>query len=123
MNNITDILHIVEQVLVIIIIPLVAALIPTIKNHIETMIGKNNYEYAKSFISAVVHFVEQTHPGLSGDKKYIVAANAINDKFGDKLTTKEVDQLIESAIKQMNISMAANKSTTSDAKTLQGPTV
>lgn len=117
MINLANTLQIVVQVIIVVVIPVMVTLIPTIKKQIEATIGKNNYEFAEAFVKNAVHFVDQTHPELAGDKKYIIAFEAINAKLGNIFTAAEIDQLIESAVKQMNISIAVNTPVTTETPT------
>lgn len=120
-DSLVNLLNLIAQILIIVVIPVALSLYSTIKAHIEAVTGKNNYELAETFIKNVVHYLDQTYPELAGEKKFIMAAQAINDKFGDKLTSKEVEQLIEAAVKQMNISLG--KTTTTPALKPENPTV
>lgn len=108
-DNLISTLTVIVQITVIIVAPLVVTLVPALKKHFETLIGKNNYEHAVMAVKDIVLFIDQIYPELAGDKKYVIAAQAINDMFGDKFTNKEIEQLIESTVRQAKQLIETNK--------------
>lgn len=111
--NLENTLTIIQQVIIILVIPVIVALTPSVKKLIDVHTTAKQRAIAEAIAKTAVHSVEQQYPQFEGDKKYIVAAQKINDLLGDKLTAKQVDDLIESAVRQMNI--ALGKATTTPA--------
>lgn len=112
--NVEQTLTITQQVVTIIIIPAVAALAPTVKRFIDAHTTAKQRAIAEAIVTTAVHSTEQQYPNLAGDKKYIVAAQKINKELGDKLTPKQVNDLIDSTVNQMNIAIGKIPTTSSN---------
>lgn len=103
--NLVNTLTIVQQVVTIAIVPVIGALTPAVIKLINAHTTAKQRAIAEAIAKTVIHSVEQQYPELAGDKKYLVASQKINQELGSKLTPKQVDDLIESAVNQMNIAL------------------
>lgn len=103
--NVEKTLTTIQQVVTIVIIPVVMALLPTVKRFIDAHTTVKQRQEIESIANTAVHAVEQLNPNLSGDGKYLIAAQKINEVLGNKLTPKQLDDLIESTVNQMNIAL------------------
>lgn len=103
--SIENALTILQQIVTVVLVPIVIALVPTIKKLIETHTTAKQRGIAEAVAKVVIHSVEQQYPELTGDKKYVIAVNKINKALGDKFDYKELDDLIESTVNQMNIAL------------------
>lgn len=98
-------LTVVVEIAVLILTPYLVKLLTTLEQRAKSTLGATNYELAKSFATTVVKAVEQTNPKVQGQQKYLLAFDAIDNKFGDYLTQEEIQHLIEAAVKEYNVAI------------------
>jgi len=103
--NLEPTLIVIQQVVTIVVIPIIGALTPAAIKLIKTHTTAKQWAIAEAIAKIAIHSIEQQYPNLAGDKKYLIAAQKINKELGSKLTPKQVDDLIESTVKQMNIAL------------------
>lgn len=88
---------------------------------IEAKIGKDNYENAKSFAKTMVYSIEQQYPDLAGNERFTKVIEAVNKKFGSKLTDEEITNLIEAGVKEMNIVSGKGKTIAAETAIIKDP--
>lgn len=101
-------LTILVQILVLVAGTFAIKYLRKVQISIEAKIGKENYEHAIDFVKTTVYAIEQQYPGLTGNERFTQVAEVINKKFGNILTYDEIVNLIEAAVKEMNIITGKN---------------
>lgn len=72
------------------------------KARMESKIGKEYYDFIYTSAKILVQSVEQKFPNLIGKQKYDLVFKKLNERFGNFLTEEEIDEIIESAVQEMN---------------------
>lgn len=98
-------LKVLFQIAVLFLTPYVIKALGSIEQKAVATMGATNFELAKSFAGTIVKAVEQMNPSLKGNDKFVMAFNAIDDKFGDHLSKDEITALVEAAVKEYNVAI------------------
>lgn len=80
--------------------------------HAEAKTGEERLKLYRSIAKTAALTVEQQFPDLKGENKYIIAAEMLNKKLGNKLSDDEIKQLIEAAVAEINLIKKPTKKAT-----------
>lgn len=88
LNLLKDIIGVV----IIFVTPYLIAALKAAQAKAIAIAGKNNYDFAKTFIEDII----KARPDVFSEEEVVKLVDEIDDKLGDKLTHDEVEQIVKS---------------------------
>lgn len=102
-------LTVLVQIIILIVGTYVVKYLTKAKEALQVKIGAGQFAKMQAVAKMVTLAIEQQYPNMAGNRKYESAMAALNEKLGNVLTQKELNDLIEAAVCEMNLIKKGDK--------------